>query len=209
MELMALFARALNDLGRFLDERFGGSFAAPVAAAAGSATRLVRILAEMPSFRDVSRYDELSVPFYKRAQLTAADLALAFGGEGPGRFTDLDRLTIFADNLVPHVLRVDGLLRYDETLAARIDRRGTAGGWLTGGGGDPGLRAARGGAAGGGAAAGGAADERDAARLSALEPGARGRSTRRGPDTGRDRSTTEFAAWGPKVQAEPTMPFGG
>ena len=36
-------------------------------------------------------------------------------------FSDLDRLTIFADNLVPHVLRVDGVLRYDPALAARID----------------------------------------------------------------------------------------
>jgi Potential Queuosine, Q, salvage protein family len=36
-------------------------------------------------------------------------------------FDDLDRLTIFADNLVPHVLRVDGVLRYDERLAAHID----------------------------------------------------------------------------------------
>jgi hypothetical protein len=36
-------------------------------------------------------------------------------------FSDLDRLTIFADNLVPHVLRVDGVLRYDPGLAARID----------------------------------------------------------------------------------------
>ena len=37
-------------------------------------------------------------------------------------FGDLDRLTIFADNLVPHVLRVDGVLVYDDDLAARIDR---------------------------------------------------------------------------------------
>jgi hypothetical protein len=36
-------------------------------------------------------------------------------------FDDLDRLTIFADNLVPHVLRVDGVLRYDAELAAKID----------------------------------------------------------------------------------------
>jgi hypothetical protein len=62
------------------------------------------------------------VPFYKRAQITAADLHLALGGEGPGRFDDLDRLTIFADNLVPHVLRVDGVLVLDARLAARIDR---------------------------------------------------------------------------------------
>jgi hypothetical protein len=31
-------------------------------------------------------------------------------------------LTIFADNLVPHVLRLDGVLVYDEGLAERIDR---------------------------------------------------------------------------------------
>jgi hypothetical protein len=30
-------------------------------------------------------------------------------------------LTIFADNLVPHVLRVDGILQYTDKLAARID----------------------------------------------------------------------------------------
>ena len=46
-----------------------------------------------------------------------SDLALA----GVAEFDDLDRLTIFADNLVPHVLRVDGVLRYDPELAARID----------------------------------------------------------------------------------------
>jgi hypothetical protein len=55
--------------------------------------------------------------FYKRAQIVPSDLALA----GVAQFADLDRLTIFADNLVPHVLRVDGVLRYDADLAAHID----------------------------------------------------------------------------------------
>jgi hypothetical protein len=55
--------------------------------------------------------------FWKRAQIASNDLALA----GVAEFDDLDRLTIFADNLVPHVLRVDGVLRYDERLAAHID----------------------------------------------------------------------------------------
>ena len=121
-ELMGLFARALNDLGRYLLERFDGRFVALVEAADRSAERLVRILAEMPFFRDVQRYDGLAVPFYKRAQLTAADLAIALDGRGLGAFADLDRLTIFADNLVPHVLRVDGILVYHDALAARIDR---------------------------------------------------------------------------------------
>ncbi len=37
------------------------------------------------------------------------------------RFSDLDRLTIFADNLVPHVLRCDGVLVYDPSLAEHVD----------------------------------------------------------------------------------------
>jgi len=121
-ELMALFARAFADLARLLDERHGGSFAALVESAVGRAEVLVRELARMPFYRDVSHYDGRPVPFYKRAQLTCSDLDLAFDGDGWGRFEDLDRLTIFADNLVPHVLRVEGVLVYDHDLAARIDR---------------------------------------------------------------------------------------
>jgi hypothetical protein len=56
--------------------------------------------------------------FYKRAQIVPNDMALA----GVAAFDDLDSLTIFADNLVPHVLRVDGVLRYEPRLAERIDR---------------------------------------------------------------------------------------
>jgi hypothetical protein len=55
--------------------------------------------------------------FYKRAQIVPSDLALA----GLATFKDLDRLTIFADNLVPHVLRVDGVLQLDPRLQAHID----------------------------------------------------------------------------------------
>jgi len=120
--LMALFATALNDLGRMLERRFGGSFAALIEAAGARADRLVALLAEMPLYRDVSTYDELEVPFYKRAQITAADLAIAFGGEGFGRFVDLDELTCFADNLVPHLLRCEGVLVHAPALAERIDR---------------------------------------------------------------------------------------
>ncbi|WDT94483.1 hypothetical protein JDY09_04325 [Thermoleophilum album] len=106
--LMALFARALRDLGAFLGER---EPLAVVASADGSAKRLAATLARaMPFFDDRG--------FWKRAQITANDLALA----SVATFGDLDDLTIFADNLVPHVLRVDGVLRYDPALAARIDR---------------------------------------------------------------------------------------
>lgn len=120
-ELMRHFTEALHQLGSYLLERFGGSFAALVAAAGGRAERLAELLAEMPYFDDVSHYDGFDVPLYKRAQITPSDLALAFGGEGYGRFEDLDRLTLFADNLVPHVLRLDGVLTYDRALLARLE----------------------------------------------------------------------------------------
>jgi hypothetical protein len=57
--------------------------------------------------------------YYKRAQIAANDLHLA----GVVSYPDVDRLTVFADNLLPHVLRVDGVLRYSAELAARIDAR--------------------------------------------------------------------------------------
>lgn len=120
-ELMAYFARALNDLGTWL-VRFDDDPLAPIAAANGSAARLVALAAEMPLYQDVAPYRDYEVPFYKRGQILVADLAIAFAGEGPGAFHDLERLTLFADNLVPHVLRVDGVLDYDADLLARIER---------------------------------------------------------------------------------------
>ena len=119
--LMAHFATALGDLGRLLARRFDSSFERLVGAAECSAARLVEILAEMPLYRDVAMHAGLAVPFYKRAQLTAADLSVAFEGSGPGCFDDLAELTIFADNLVPHVLRREGVLVYAPDLAKRID----------------------------------------------------------------------------------------
>ncbi len=120
-ELMGLFAQALRDLGDWLERRFAGRFEGPLEEAGASAERLAELLAEMPFYQDVSRYDEIDVPFYKRAQIVPSDLALAFSGNGTGRFDDLARLTIFADNLVPHVLRCEGVLAYEPSLSTRID----------------------------------------------------------------------------------------
>ena len=125
-ELMGLFAKALNDLGALLLARFGGDAARLVESAEHKAEKLVAILRIMPFFDDVEIWHGRKVPFMKRAQLTAADLGLAFEQDGWGRFDDLDRLTIFADNLVPHVLRVDGVLDYDPDLAAQIERSAAA-----------------------------------------------------------------------------------
>lgn len=119
-DLMDLFAASWSRLGEVI-EGFGSCLDL-VAAAGHSADRLVELLAwEHKMYRDVSPHDGERVPLFKRAQITAVDLSLAFAGEGPGRFEDLDRLTMFADNLVPHVLRLAGVLAYDDALLARID----------------------------------------------------------------------------------------
>ena len=106
-ELMGLYAKALRQLGRWLGD--GGALAA-IRAANGSADAFARSLATgMPFFDDVG--------FYKRAQITANDLVHA----GVADFADIDELTAFADNLVPHVLRMDGVLAYAPELAQRVD----------------------------------------------------------------------------------------
>jgi len=120
-ELMQHFVKALNDLGHFVRERFNGSFTDLIESAASSAARLVQLLKKMPYFNDVGLYDGIEVQFYKRAQISAADLSLAFQGIGWGLFEDLDQMTIFADNLVPHVLRIDEILMYEESLLRKIN----------------------------------------------------------------------------------------
>ena len=115
--LLELFAQAWRDLGHTV----AGSFAAFVAACDGSAAGLVQRLLAMPLYRDIHDYDELRVPLLKRAQITAADLHAALP-ETLGDFHDIDELTIFADNMVPHVLHLDGVLTLDPALAAHIER---------------------------------------------------------------------------------------
>ena len=104
-ELMELYAEALRQLGHWL----GDASALTAVESRSSAEALAEALCAMPFFDDDG--------FWKRAQITANDFHLS----GLVEFDDIDRLTIFADNLVPHVLRVDGVLVYDDGLAAKID----------------------------------------------------------------------------------------
>ena len=70
----------------------------------GDAVAVAEQLAALPTWSDPG--------FYKRAQIAAAGLGR------PG----VERLTAFADNLVPHVLRLDGVLAFDDDLVDRIER---------------------------------------------------------------------------------------
>jgi hypothetical protein len=95
--LMADYAAALNDVGERVGADHGGRFEAVVEAAQGSAPALAGLLAEWRAFADVSTYDDRPVPFFKRAQIAAADIDRM----GVAELHDLDRLTAFADNPRP------------------------------------------------------------------------------------------------------------
>lgn len=122
MELMGLFAASLCELATHVTERHAGSFLALAASAEHRAPRIAEELGALPHFDDRCQSHGREVSFYKRAQLAAADLHRAFPDRHPGPFHDVDRLTAFADNLVPHVLRIEGVLRYEPELVARIRR---------------------------------------------------------------------------------------
>ena len=117
-ELMALFTRALRELG---DRDHGrvlralpraGELRRGLGRAAGRDARDVA---------DVAR--RLALRGRRRCRSTSAPRSPPPTSTWPASRPrdDLDRLTLFADNLVPHVLRLDGVLEFDERLVGRID----------------------------------------------------------------------------------------
>jgi hypothetical protein len=118
-ELMGLFASALTALGRWVREQHGDDYLGFLRRAA-SVEQAVAALLAMPFFRDVATYGGREVPFLKRAQIMLHDLKIAAPDHPLLGFPDFAALTIFADNVVPFVLRADGVLRYDDGLNRRI-----------------------------------------------------------------------------------------
>lgn len=124
LQLLEQRVQNLNELGRALLEEYHGKASELVESAGESAIALVRMLyRRLSSFRDVAKYRGHQVPFYKRAQILAADLYGAFQGRKWGQFTDMDKLTAFADYKLPQVLRHLGILRYAPELADKIDQQ--------------------------------------------------------------------------------------
>lgn len=126
VELLDLFATAWNEVGEMLLDAYDGEAVNLVEESNGSAERLTATLGDLPSWRDHATLGGDPVPFYKRAQITCSHLSQVLAddgrdGTGLGAFTDIDRLTAFADNLVPHVLRHHRVLLVDDAVAERID----------------------------------------------------------------------------------------
>ncbi len=121
VDLMNKFALAMQELGDFILTNYLGSFSGFVLSANHSAAILVEKLSKLKLFEDIALYKGQEIPILKRAQITVGDIYTAFDGKGVGQFDDIAELTIFADNVVPHVLRYDGILDYSDELKEMID----------------------------------------------------------------------------------------
>ena len=118
-KLLHSFETHLRETGNIITAEYGGKVLNLIEACNGSALKLANIAAGWKGFHDVHAYKGRNVPILKRAQILAADLNLALGG-----LRDIDKLTIFADNMVPHVLRCDGILAYtsDEVISCGSEK---------------------------------------------------------------------------------------
>jgi len=111
-----------REVGRVLLEKYDGQFARAIEQARGDAVQLALLLAhDFSSFNDVVSYRNSQIRFFKRAQICVADLYGAFSGKQWGAFTNLDKLTIFADYKLPQVLRHYRVLEYHPILAEQVD----------------------------------------------------------------------------------------
>jgi hypothetical protein len=118
LQLLDERARIWREVGEVLVESFEGRFSNVFGSADSCAEFLERLTREFPRFDDVATYDGAEVRFWKLAQLSVWILEATLPG-GTG-FADLDRLTAFADYIVPAALRVLGITRYSDELEAAI-----------------------------------------------------------------------------------------
>ncbi|MDX6486578.1 MAG: hypothetical protein QOF43_1731 [Gaiellaceae bacterium] len=126
-ELQMLDERAaiLREIGETLVERHDGRFHNMVDAASpqlydGGNGYLEVLTREFPRFDDVAEWEGREVRFWKLAQLSAWILEVTLRDEGGLGFPDLDRLSAFADYIVPAALGAMGVLRYSRRLGQAI-----------------------------------------------------------------------------------------
>jgi hypothetical protein len=123
-ERLAIF----HEIGGALEKSHQGRFHRFIASSprklhAEAGGLLDRLTAEFPSFRDESRYRGARVRFDKRAQLLLWQLHARFRENGFFALEDPEKLTIFADYIVPVALRLLGILSYSPELERRIRER--------------------------------------------------------------------------------------
>lgn len=115
-----------RQVGTTLVTKYGGRFRNFVTACSprlyDSGKGLVeRLAAEFPRFNDVSLYEGFTVKFYKLPQLAIWFLYCSLGKSGGFPVEDLDKMTAFADYIVPVALRLHGMISYSRELERAVN----------------------------------------------------------------------------------------
>jgi hypothetical protein len=118
LQLLDERARIWREVGAVLVERHDGRFSNVFASAGSCREFLEQLTGDFPRFDDRATYAGQEVRFWKLAQLSVWILEATLP-DGTG-FPDLDRLTAFADYIVPAALRVLGITRYSDELEAAV-----------------------------------------------------------------------------------------
>ena len=116
----------LHQVGAVLAEKYNGRFHKFVEACSprlydrgnGLIERMVK---EFPRFNDVSEFDGHEIKFYKLAQLGVWMLYSTLHKSGKFRLDDPEKMTAFADYIVPVALRLLGITSYSPDLESAIN----------------------------------------------------------------------------------------
>ena len=119
-ELLSLYQKSYQGYASYLDSHFDRDVYNLYQQSDGSARQFIENLAAIPSYNDVAEYKSEPVYFYKRAQITAADLFFALEGYHEA-FVDINQLTAFADPALSQMLHYFGVLDYRPQLADKIN----------------------------------------------------------------------------------------
>jgi len=116
----------LHQVGKVLAEKYDGRFhkfmksCSPKLYDNGNGL-IDRLVTEFPRFNDVSMLDGHEIKFYKLAQLGVWMLYATLHRAGKFRLDDPEKMTAFADYIVPVALRLHGITSYSERLEKAIN----------------------------------------------------------------------------------------
>lgn len=116
-------SEVVKEASEWLAREYKGSVYEMVASTKNSALKLVDLVrTNLTSYQDECEYKGRKVFFLKRAQILAADIHFGFAADGDSvcSFSDVDKLTMFADYRVPQVLRYLKLITYSDTLVKEL-----------------------------------------------------------------------------------------
>ena len=116
----------LQQVGKVLAQKYDGHFYKFVHACSpklyDNGNGLVdRLVTEFPRFNDVSMLDGHEIKFYKLAQLGIWMLYATLHQQGKFRLDDPQKMTAFADYIVPVALRLHGITSYSDKLEKAIN----------------------------------------------------------------------------------------